>query len=153
MLAEIPANPQPLFTRIDPQVDFSWWDGAPRADMNDDNFGVRWTGFLAPPVTGKYQLGAIGMNAFELYLDGKRGRSRNNIHESRTTATQTVELEAGKLYPIRLDYHEVPERCRHPPGLGAAGAGSSKMRPWTRRGRPMPWCCAWGCRRAWKARR
>ena len=48
-----------------------WWDGAPRPDMDDDNFGVRWTGFLAPPVTGKYQLGAIGMNAYEISLDGK----------------------------------------------------------------------------------
>ena len=44
----------------------------PRPDMNDDDFGVRWTGYLAAPVTGTYQLGAIGMNAFELYLDGKR---------------------------------------------------------------------------------
>ena len=71
MVGAIPRDPKPLFTRVDPQVNFHWWDGAPRADMDDDNFGVRWTGFLSPPVTGKYQLGAIGMNAFELYLDGK----------------------------------------------------------------------------------
>src|ERR1017187_7006553 len=70
--AVIPANPQPLFTRIDAQVDFDWRDGAPRADMDDDNFGVRWTDYLAPPNSGKYQLGARGLNARDLYLDGKR---------------------------------------------------------------------------------
>jgi beta-glucosidase len=104
--ALIPANPQPLFTRIDPQVNFDWRDGAPRADMDDDNFGVRWTGFLAPPVSGKYQLGATGLNAFEVYLDGKRLVSRDNVHE-RGYEYETVDFEAGKLYPIRVDFHEV----------------------------------------------
>ncbi|HVN04190.1 MAG TPA: glycoside hydrolase family 3 C-terminal domain-containing protein [Bryobacteraceae bacterium] len=104
--AVIPANPQPLFTRIDPQVDFNWWDGAPRADMNDDDFGVRWTGFLAPPVTGKYQLGATGLNAYEVYLNGKPLVARENVHE-RGYEYETVDLEAGKLYPIRVDFHEV----------------------------------------------
>lgn len=104
--AVIPANPQPLFTRVDPQIDFNWWDGAPRADMDDDNFGVRWTGYLAPPVSGKYQLGATGLNAYEVYLDGKRLVARDNVHE-RGYEYQTVDLEAGRLYPIRVDFHEV----------------------------------------------
>jgi beta-glucosidase len=104
--AVIPANPRPLFTQIDPQVDFDWRDSAPRADMDDDNFGVRWTGYLAPPVTGKYQLGATGLNAYEVYLDGKRLVQRDNVHE-RAYEWETVELQAGKLYPIRVDFHEV----------------------------------------------
>jgi beta-glucosidase len=98
-------NPQPLFTRIDPQIAFRWWDGAPRPDMDDDNFSVRWTGFLAPPVTGKYQLGAIGMNAYEITLDGKPLVSANNMHES-NYRYEDVELQAGKLYPIRVEFHE-----------------------------------------------
>jgi beta-glucosidase len=105
MVGEVPSNPRPLFTRTDPEVDFRWWDGAPRQDMNDDDFGVRWTGYLAAPVTGTYQIGAIGMNAFELYFDGKRIAALNSIHE-RTYGYAAVNLEAGKFYPIRLDYHE-----------------------------------------------
>ncbi|HLY17044.1 MAG TPA: glycoside hydrolase family 3 C-terminal domain-containing protein, partial [Bryobacteraceae bacterium] len=104
--ARAPSNPQPLFTRIDPQIDFNWWDGAPRKDMDDDNFGVRWTGFLAPAVTGKYQLGATGLNAYEVYLNGKQLVQRNNVHE-RGYEYETVDLEAGKLYAIRVDFHEV----------------------------------------------
>jgi beta-glucosidase len=105
MVGQIPANPKPLFTRIDPQIDFHWWDGAPRPDMNDDDFGVRWTGYLMAPASGKYQLGANGMNAFELYLDGKQLLQFNNIHE-RAYRYAPVDLEAGKLYQIRLDFHE-----------------------------------------------
>jgi beta-glucosidase len=105
MVGDIPRDPKPLFTRIDRQVDFHWWDGAPRPDMHDDDFGVRWIGFLTAPVTGTYQLGAIGMNAFDLYLDGKPLVHFNNIHE-RSYQYEKVELQAGKQYPIRLDFHE-----------------------------------------------
>src|SRR5580692_9912608 len=105
MVGEVPLAAEPLFTRVDSKIDFHWWDGAPRADMHDDDFGIRWSGFLSPPVTGTYQLGAIGMNAFELYLDGKLLVDFNNIHE-RSYRYEQVRLEAGKLYQIRLDYHE-----------------------------------------------
>jgi beta-glucosidase len=105
MVGTIPSNPKPAFTRVDAQVEFKWWDGAPGKDLNDDDFGVRWSGYLSAPVSGKYAIGANGMNAFELYLDGKRIASVNNIHE-RTYSYGSVDLEAGKLYQIRLDYHE-----------------------------------------------
>jgi beta-glucosidase len=105
MTGEIPANPRPLFTRIDPQIDFNWWDGAPRQDMDDDNFGVRWTGYLVAPATGKYQLGAEGRNAFEVYLNDKLLVEANTIHD-KSYRYEAVELEAGKLYPIRVEFHE-----------------------------------------------
>src|ERR1035441_2918145 len=37
-----PAEPdaKPLFTRVDAAIDFKWWDGAPRADMDDARFHV-----------------------------------------------------------------------------------------------------------------
>jgi beta-glucosidase len=104
--AAVPANPRPLFTRVDPLINFDWRDGAPRADMDDDNFGVRWTGYLRPPVSGKYQLGATGLNSFEVYLDGKRIAGRDNVHE-RGYEYETVDLQAGKFYPIKVDFHEV----------------------------------------------
>jgi len=102
---EIPKDPKPLFTRIDTTVDFRWWDGSPRQDMNDDDFGIRWTGTLTAPTSGKYRLGAIGMNAFELYLDDKKITDFNNIHE-RTYSYSDVELQGGKQYQIRLDFHQ-----------------------------------------------
>ncbi len=96
---------KPLFTRIDADVNFQWWDGSPRADLNDDDFGVRWTGFISAPVSGKYQIGATGMNAFELYFEGKKLVEFNGIHEA-AYQYAPVELEAGKRYQVRLDYHE-----------------------------------------------
>lgn len=110
----IPANPTPRFTRVDPNVDFYWWDGAPDVPclagtacpkLDDDNFGVRWTGYLQAPVDGTYQLGAIGLNAYELYLDGKQLVKSSSIHGFNYQYA-AVTMEAGKRYAIRLDYHE-----------------------------------------------
>src|ERR1017187_8906806 len=100
-----PAEPdaKPLFLRVDPEINFKWWDGAPRADMDDDNFGGRWIGFLAPKVSGKYRLGGVGMNAFEIYLNGKQLVRANNTHE-RNYSYEIVDMEAGKFYPIRVDF-------------------------------------------------
>jgi beta-glucosidase len=95
----------PLFTRTDAQVDFNWWEKAPRAGMKDGDFGVRWTGFLRAPVSGTYQLGAFGRNAFEIYLDGKLVTRQNFMHEAGYDYAP-VDLEAGKAYAIRIDYHQ-----------------------------------------------
>ena len=46
-------------------------------------------------------------------------RATSTTSTSATTATTTVDLEAGKLYPIRLDFHEVRQRRRHATGLVA----------------------------------
>ena len=103
---ETPAkDPRPLFTRVDAAVDFRWGDGSPRQDLDDDDFGVRWEGFLSAPASGTYRLGAFGMNAFELSFDGRPLAAFNSIHE-RGYQWGEVKLEAGKLYPVRLDYHE-----------------------------------------------
>ncbi|MGP8244279.1 MAG: glycoside hydrolase family 3 C-terminal domain-containing protein, partial [Bryobacteraceae bacterium] len=105
MLGQPAPDAKPVFTRVDPEVNFMWWDGSPRQDLNDDDFGVRWTGFLRVPASGKYQIGATGMNAYELYLDGKLAAETDDIHE-RSYHYATVALEASKSYAIRLDYHE-----------------------------------------------
>jgi beta-glucosidase len=105
LVGKIPDNPKPVMTRIDPQVDFYWWDGSPAPQLPDDDFGVRWSGTVQAPVTGMYQLGAIGLNAYELYLDGKQIVKSSSIHGFNYQYS-AVMLEAGKKYALRLDYHE-----------------------------------------------
>jgi beta-glucosidase len=98
------ADPKPVLTRVDAKIDFQWWNGTPDPRIPDDDIGVRWTGFLAPPVTGTYRLGGYGFNAWEIYLDGNQIAHVNNIHE-RSYDYGTVELQAGKLYPLTVQLH------------------------------------------------
>ena len=74
------------------------------------------------------------MNAFEIYFNGKQLARGNNTHE-RNYSYETVDLEAGKLYPIRVDFHEVVNDAdmrlvwsRAGPGSGIAGAGCGARR-------------------------
>ena len=48
---------EPAFTRVDDSINFYWEHLSPRFDLPDDNFGVKWTTYLIPPVTGTYRSG------------------------------------------------------------------------------------------------
>ena len=96
----------PVFRRIDRQVDFYWWDSAPdRRIKDDDNFAVRWTGDLVPPVTGDYSLGGSGLTGFRIYLDDKLLARFQSEHDAVKTYAK-VNLEAGRSYRIKIEYFE-----------------------------------------------
>lgn len=103
---------EPLYEETASAVDANWRDAAPRADMKEDDFGVRWSGVLKPQKTGLYRLGTIATMKFALYLDGKElARSNYHFHNELgdprvEAADKPVKLEAGKTYKIRLDAQE-----------------------------------------------
>ncbi|MCE5332881.1 MAG: glycoside hydrolase family 3 C-terminal domain-containing protein [Bacteroidales bacterium] len=94
----------PKHTRIDGNIDFTWWTTPPFGDMQYDKFSVRWKGMLLPPVTGKYAIGGEALNGFRFYLDGKMLTfGKENEHHSRK-GYKYVELKAGKAYEIQVEY-------------------------------------------------
>jgi len=96
-------NGKPVFTRIDDNIDFYWELYSPRYDMPDDNFGVRWTTYLVPPVTGTYAIGTWGSSGYDVLLDGKKLISSINEHEA-VHIEAPAELQAGKKYKIEVLY-------------------------------------------------
>jgi beta-glucosidase len=94
----------PAFVRIDPAVDFVWHDASPLAGYGAESFCVRWTGALIPPVSGQYLLGVRGSSGYQFWLDGRELLAyATNEHEAFTRVV-SVELEAGRLHDVRLDY-------------------------------------------------
>jgi beta-glucosidase len=108
----------PLLTRVDPKVEFRWDRGAPTNDLvargelaadralPNDDYAVRWTGQLLPPVSGRYELSVTGDDGFRLVVDG-----RTVIDEWTTTPrararSAALDLEAGKAYALRLEYFD-----------------------------------------------
>ena len=102
----------PLFTRIDSVVDMNWFDGAPRRDMNVDDFAVRWTATLRPPTTGSYRIGVEGTVKFQIYLnDSLLTRSVYPSHDGefpdpRMAQSQPMTLEQEKTYNVRVEAEE-----------------------------------------------
>src|SRR5204863_9082328 len=44
----------PALARTDTQVNFDWGAFSPAPELTPQDFSVRWTGKLTPPVSGKY---------------------------------------------------------------------------------------------------
>jgi len=102
----------PLFVRVDSTLDAHWGAGAPRADMNVDDFGVRWTGTLRPSHTGTYRLALVGTVKFQLYLDDSLVvQSVYPTHDGefpdpRFSQTEPLLLQGGRRYRLRVDGEE-----------------------------------------------
>jgi beta-glucosidase len=102
----------PRFTAIDTTLNADWRDKAPRADMDPDNFGVRWTGELRPAHTGMYRLGLIGTIKFQMWLDDSLiVRSVYPTHDGefpdpRQAQSEPIRLEAGRAYRLRVEGQE-----------------------------------------------
>jgi beta-glucosidase len=100
-----------LFSGVDSVLDANWGDGAPRKDMDDDNFGVRWTGTITPDRAGTYQLGVITTCKVNLYLDDSLIANtsyhfRDEYNDPRLKKSVSVTLKAGQHYKLRVEAGE-----------------------------------------------
>jgi beta-glucosidase len=93
----------PAFVRTDDQINFYWESGSPAPELPDDNFSIRWTGYLVPPVTGTYHLGCWGMPWLEIWLEGEKILSHQSDHHA-FQKEKSVPLESGKKYKLVFEY-------------------------------------------------
>ncbi len=102
----------PFSSARDTTLDANWHDAAPRADMNPDDFGVRWTGTFRAPRSGTYRLGLVGTVRFQLFLDDSLiVRSLYPTHDGefpdpRLAQSEPLRLEGGRSYRVRVDGQE-----------------------------------------------
>lgn len=94
---------EPAFTRTDKDINFYWESGSPAPELNDDNFSIRWTGYLVPTVSGLYKIGCWGMPFLEIWLEGEKILSHNSEHHA-FHHEKAVELEAGLKYKFIYEY-------------------------------------------------
>jgi beta-glucosidase len=109
---------EPALVRVDPRVAFRWDRGAPTDDLvaqgqlpadralGGDDFSVRWTGKLLPPVSGKYELVVGANDGFRLFIDNRAVVEGWELNPRVNSKSATVDLEAGKEYDLRLEYFE-----------------------------------------------
>jgi beta-glucosidase len=91
----------PVIKRTDKDVNFVWQDGAD--PQLKSNFSVRWIGNLVPPTTGDYEVGFSGTDTFRIWLDSQLIGLAFYANPGRS-ASKTVHLEAGRAYPIKIEY-------------------------------------------------
>jgi beta-glucosidase len=103
---------RPAAAGVDSTLNADWGEGAPRPDMNVDDFAVRWSGTMRPTQSGSYRLGLVGTMKFQLYLDDSLvTQSFYPTHDGeypdpRVSQTRPLQLEAGRSYRLRVDATE-----------------------------------------------
>ncbi len=109
---------KPILTRVDSRIAFRWDRGAPTdslvargeiaagAGLSSDNYSVRWTGQLLPPVSGGYEIHVSANDGVRLIVNGKKLIDQWQLAERLRNHSVQIELEAGKAYDITLEYLE-----------------------------------------------
>ncbi|MBS0011433.1 MAG: glycoside hydrolase family 3 C-terminal domain-containing protein [Bacteroidales bacterium] len=99
----IDSEGEPVFTRIDDNINFYWETYSPHPDIPYDAWSVKWTGFLKPPVSGQYFLGSWGSSNYEIFIDDKEFLSYNGSHHA-FHREKGIMLEKDGEYKIDIVY-------------------------------------------------
>lgn len=92
-----------------PQIDFEWGSGSPLpGTIGNDRFSVRWRGYIVPQETGTYRFRTRSDDGVRLWVDDLSSPIINqwNDHSPTDHTAQTMTLQAGQVYPIRMEMYE-----------------------------------------------
>jgi len=93
----------PFAVRRESTVNYHWWRNPPLPGMPADSFGVRWSGTLIPPVSGRYALGVRAIGSVRLFLDDSLIVEFSERHVV-LTQSAWVSLQAGAQRRLRLEF-------------------------------------------------
>jgi hypothetical protein len=102
----------PVLTRVDPGVDFSWGFGSvpgensPDPSINVDNFSARWSGELEVDFTDTYTFHITANNGFRLWLDGELIIDFWDSPTTYSRESEPIELVGGDIHSIQMEYFE-----------------------------------------------
>lgn len=92
-------------TRTDKVVNFDPVNQPPDPYTNYKHKSMRWTGYIAPNISGAYKIGVNSDDGIRLWLNDEL--VVDEWHNRGTTTDQVdIEMEAGKKYKIKLEYFD-----------------------------------------------
>lgn len=95
----------PILTRTDASLQFDWGSGSPHATMGADTFSVRWTGQVQPRITGNFAFYTYSDDGVRLWVNNQLIVDNWTDHAP-TENAGTIDLIAGQLYDIRMEFFE-----------------------------------------------
>ena len=95
---------EPVLTRVDDELEFDWpW--SPGEGVPDDQFSIRWTGFLKPTTSFEGWLGLSSDDGVRMWVDDKLIVD-NWTKGSTNIVTYPMNFEAGRKYKVRIEMWE-----------------------------------------------
>jgi hypothetical protein len=123
-----------VFTRVDPTVNFTWGNNSPGTGVPVDGFSIRWTGQLAPTVSGTYTFSTSSNDGVRVFLNNQLIINNWTVHGTTTNTSAGITLQAGVRYPITMEYFEnagwgVSILSWTPPGQSTAVIPQARLFP------------------------
>jgi beta-glucosidase len=97
---------QPVFSRTDEEINFQWFKGSLDPRLEGRPFSVRWSGRIAPKVSGRYTFHAASIGGMRLYVNGRELDDWQE-HGYKDNDELHLDLEAGKTYELKAEYRQV----------------------------------------------
>tara|TARA_R110002050_G_scaffold204522_4_gene340155 strand:- start:71891 stop:74548 length:2658 start_codon:yes stop_codon:yes gene_type:complete len=95
---------EPALTRIDTDLEFDWpW--SPGNGVNDDDFSIRWTGFITSEKSFEGWLGLSSDDGIRMWVDDQLVID-NWTKGSTNMVTTSKKIDAGKKYKVRIEMWE-----------------------------------------------
>ena len=104
LFADAKFSGTPTATRTDEQLDLRWSAAQPMPGIPVQGCHAQWSGVLVPKTSGDYTLGINFYGGAALYFDGKQIAGKLKTRKV-TNMSALVHMEAGKAYPIRVEFH------------------------------------------------
>ena len=102
---------RPILTEVVEDIANYWHNLSPAPGVPVDNFSIRWTGYLTPPVDGTYEMGILGDDFLRLKLDGKMVVESWEEETRAQWAIQKIRLRGGKKYKLVFEHVEFVENA------------------------------------------
>jgi len=89
--------------RTDAEVNFNWGTGSPLG-LSANSFSARWNGQIEAQVTEAHSFHVVANDGARLWVNGQL--LIDNIDDTFTNDTATIDLISGRRYDIQLEYSE-----------------------------------------------
>ncbi len=103
--------------RIDPVLEFDFGDDGPGEKINPQDFYIHWGGSLKVDHTGRYEI-VLRSSCSTMFYFGNTRRVLVNNHvqsEGKTEFRRTLQLTAGRSYPIKIEFFQRKRKTEQPP--------------------------------------
>ena len=97
---------EPELTHTASNLNKYWHNLSPAAGISDDNFSIRWKGYLVPEYTGTYEFSLIADDVARLFINEELVLDNWNREQINVWSNYKVRLEKGKKYPFQLEFAE-----------------------------------------------
>ncbi|WP_245237015.1 PA14 domain-containing protein, partial [Paenibacillus ihuae] len=95
----------PAVVRNDAVLDLNWRLGSPDAAIGVDFFSVRWSGKIKPLYSETYQIYTSSDDGVRVWVNGSLIID-SWVKQSGTERMGSINLQAGQLYDIKVEYYE-----------------------------------------------